>query len=130
MVDRRVTEWQAKFSQLQGSKDIVSLTGKTSTDLRLLEKGDVIVCSRCRYVALQPLFDVVLILHFLVGHPIKKMAPEKTFKALELVGGEVGPTYELIISHTRYVPAQTENKTRIVACLFKFKIWLRTGEPS
>jgi pre-mRNA-splicing helicase BRR2 len=35
---------------------------------------------------------------------------------VQLVGGEVGPTYEVVISRTRYVSAQTEIKTRIVAC--------------
>jgi replicative superfamily II helicase len=35
---------------------------------------------------------------------------------VQLVGGEVGPTYEVVISRTRYVSEQTENKTRIVAC--------------
>jgi pre-mRNA-splicing helicase BRR2 len=54
MVDRRVTEWQDKFAAVQGGKEIVSLTGETSADLRLLEKGDVIVCtptlvSNCLY---------------------------------------------------------------------------------
>lgn len=33
-----------------------------------------------------------------------------------LVGGEVGPTYEVVISRTRYVSAQTGITTRIVAC--------------
>ncbi|TFK21393.1 Sec63-domain-containing protein [Coprinopsis marcescibilis] len=45
MVDLRVQEWQAKFSKVQGGKEIVSLTGGTSADLRLLEKGDVIFCT-------------------------------------------------------------------------------------
>ncbi len=35
---------------------------------------------------------------------------------VQLVGGEIGPTYEVIISRTRYVSAQTDIKTRIVAC--------------
>lgn len=35
---------------------------------------------------------------------------------IQLVGGEIGPTYEVVISRTRYVSAQTELKTRIVAC--------------
>ena len=35
---------------------------------------------------------------------------------VQQVGGEVGPTYEVILSRTRYVSAQTEIKTRIVAC--------------
>lgn len=35
---------------------------------------------------------------------------------IQLVGGEVGPTYEVIISRTRYMSAQTEIKTGIVVC--------------
>jgi pre-mRNA-splicing helicase BRR2 len=35
---------------------------------------------------------------------------------IQLVGGEVGPTYEVVSSRTHYVSAQTEIKTRIVAC--------------
>ena len=45
MVDLRVKEWTSKFQKLQGGKEIVSLTGETSADLRLLEKGDVIICT-------------------------------------------------------------------------------------
>ena len=45
MVEQRVAEWKKKFGQLQGGKEIVALTGETSADLRLLEKGDVIVCT-------------------------------------------------------------------------------------
>lgn len=45
MVEQRVAEWKRKFGQLQGGKEIVALTGETSADLRLLEKGDVIVCT-------------------------------------------------------------------------------------
>jgi pre-mRNA-splicing helicase BRR2 len=55
MVDQRVAEWRQKFSKVQGGKEIVSLTGETSADLRLLEKGDVIVCTPTqvrRYFAL------------------------------------------------------------------------------
>ena len=35
---------------------------------------------------------------------------------VQQVGGEVGPTYEVVLSRTRYVSAQTDIKTRIVAC--------------
>jgi pre-mRNA-splicing helicase BRR2 len=35
---------------------------------------------------------------------------------MPVVGGEVSPTYEVVISRTRYVERQTGNKTRIVAC--------------
>ncbi|KAF9006973.1 Sec63 Brl domain-containing protein [Cyathus striatus] len=107
MVDLRVKEWQAKFSKLQGGKEIVSLTGETSADLRLLEKGDVIVCTPTQWDVLSRRWRQrknVQNIGLLIADEV------------QLVGGEVGPTYEVVISRTRYVSAQTEIKTRIVAC--------------
>ncbi|KAF8629449.1 hypothetical protein AX15_003443 [Amanita polypyramis BW_CC] len=107
MVDQRVAEWKSKFSQLQGGKEIVSLTGETSADLRLLEKGDVIVCTPMQWDVLSRRWRQrknVQTIGLLIADEV------------QLVGGEVGPTYEVIISRTRYVSAQTENKTRVVAC--------------
>ncbi|TFY80397.1 hypothetical protein EWM64_g3621 [Hericium alpestre] len=107
MVDQRVEEWKTKFGQLQGGKQIVGLTGETSADLRLLEKGDVIVCTPTQW-------DVIS----------RRWRQRKNVQNIglliadevQLVGGEVGPTYEVVLSRTRYVSAQTEIKTRIVAC--------------
>ncbi|KAJ6623527.1 Sec63 Brl domain-containing protein [Mycena sp. CBHHK59/15] len=107
MVDQRVEEWRAKFAKVQGGKEIVSLTGETSADLRLLEKGDVIVCTPTQW-------DVIS----------RRWRQRKNVQNIglliadevQLVGGDVGPTYEVVISRTRYVSAQTEIKTRIVAC--------------
>ncbi|KAG7448800.1 Sec63-domain-containing protein [Guyanagaster necrorhizus] len=107
MVDQRVKEWQGKFSGLQGGKEIVSLTGETSADLRLLEKGDVIICTPSQWDVLSRRWRQrknVQNIGLLIADEV------------QLVGGEVGPTYEVIISRTRYVSAQTEVKTRIVAC--------------
>ena len=57
MVNQHVAEWGEKFKGLQGGKRIVSLTGETSTDSRLLEEGDVVVCRpmqvRCRTTLVQ-----------------------------------------------------------------------------
>ncbi|KAF8056607.1 DNA polymerase theta/eta [Lyophyllum atratum] len=107
MVDQRVAEWRAKFSKLQGGKEIVSLTGEMSADLRLLEKGDVIVCTPSQWDVLSRRWRQrknVQNIGLLIADEV------------QLVGGEVGPTYEVVISRTRYVSAQTEIKTRIVAC--------------
>ncbi|KAF9267488.1 Sec63-domain-containing protein [Marasmius fiardii PR-910] len=105
MVDMRLKEWQTKFADLD--KEFVALTGETSADLRLLEKGDVIICTPSQW-------DVIS----------RRWRQRKNVQNLalliadevHLVGGDVGPTYEVIISRTRYVSAQTEIKTRIVAC--------------
>ncbi|KAF8970308.1 Sec63-domain-containing protein [Flammula alnicola] len=107
MVDLRVKEWKDKFQNVQGGKEIVSLTGETSADLRLLEKGDVIVCTPTQW-------DVIS----------RRWRQRKNVQTLglliadevQMVGGEVGPTYEVVISRTRYVERQTGNKTRVVAC--------------
>lgn len=106
VVDARVAEWNAKFGSVQGGKEIVALTGETSADIRLLEKGDVIVCTPGQWD--------------LISRRWKQRKNVQTIGLLiadeiQLVGGEIGPTYEVIISRTRYVAAQTENKTRIVA---------------
>jgi pre-mRNA-splicing helicase BRR2 len=39
MVELRVDKWKTKFEKVQGGKEVVSLTGKTSADLHLLEKA-------------------------------------------------------------------------------------------
>ncbi|KAG1769906.1 glycosyl hydrolase family 3 N terminal domain-containing protein [Suillus placidus] len=107
MVDQRVVEWHRKFSGLQGSKEIVGLTGDTSADLRLLEKGNVIVCTLSQWDILSRRWRQ----HKNVQN-IGLLIADET----QLVGGEVGPTYEVVIYRTRYVSAQTEVKTRIVPC--------------
>ena len=62
MVDQQVVEWKAKFSKLQGGKEIVSLTGEMSADLHLLEKGDVIMCTPMQVCnSYADSFDIVLI---------------------------------------------------------------------
>ncbi|KAG8933497.1 DEIH-box ATPase [Tulasnella sp. 417] len=108
MVDQRVAEWRAKFGEIQGGKDIVALTGETSADLRLMEKGgDVVVCTPTQWDILSRRWKQrkhVQNIGLLIADEV------------QLIGGEIGPTYEVVISRTRYVSAQTDNKTRIVAC--------------
>ncbi|KAI5989535.1 P-loop containing nucleoside triphosphate hydrolase protein [Pisolithus albus] len=107
MVDQHVVEWRHRFSGVQGGKEIVSLTGESSADLRLLEKGDVIICTPTQWDVLSRRWRQrknVQTVALLIADKI------------QLVGGEVGPTYAVVILRTRYVSAQTEIKTRIVAC--------------
>ncbi|KAM0788324.1 hypothetical protein ACM66B_001467 [Microbotryomycetes sp. NB124-2] len=106
VVDLRVAEWRAKFGNCQGGKEILALTGETSADIRLLEKADVVVCTPEQWD--------------LISRRWKQRKNVQTIGLLiadevQLVGGEIGPTYEVVISRTRYVAAQTDNKTRIVA---------------
>lgn len=106
VVDQRVAEWRAKFGRVQGGKEILALTGETSQDLRLLEKADVVVCTPQQWDLLSRRWKQ----RKNVQNVGLVIADE-----LQLIGGEHGPTYEVVLSRTRYVAAQTENPTRIVA---------------
>jgi len=44
-VDQRYTVWKARLSKIDGGKEIVKLTGEISTDLKLLERGDLILAT-------------------------------------------------------------------------------------
>lgn len=105
MVDQRVVEWQRKFGNVQGGKEIVKFTGETSADLKLLEKGDVIICTPTQW-------DIIS----------RRWKQRKNVQTLglfiadevHLIGGSIGPTYEVIVSRIRYMSSQTEHKVRIV----------------
>lgn len=106
MVDQRVKEWTAKFGKLQGGKEIVSLTGDSSTDLRQLQIGHVIVCTPTQWD--------------MISRRWKKRKQVQNLALLicdeaHLVNADIGPVYEVVISRTRYVSKQTEVETRIVA---------------
>ena len=106
VVDFRVAEWSQKFSSLQGGKSIVALTGESTTDLRLLNKSDVIVCTPTQWDLISRRWKqrkAVQELGLVIADEI------------HLVGSGIGPTYEVVMSRARFVAAQTDNPTRIVA---------------
>ncbi|KAF5314376.1 hypothetical protein D9619_011892 [Psilocybe cf. subviscida] len=86
IVELRVKERKAKF------KEILSLTGpgESAADLRLLEKGDWHAISR-RWHQRKSVQNLGLLI----------------VDEAQLVGGEVGPTYEVVSSGNRYVERQT-----------------------
>ena len=108
MVDMRLEEWREKFSDMQGGKEIVALTGESTADLALLRRADIVICTPPQWDALSR------------GWKRRKDVQNIGLLIaddLQLIGsGDIGATYEVIISRTRYVSAQTEVKTRIVAC--------------
>ncbi|RUS18546.1 Sec63 Brl domain-containing protein [Endogone sp. FLAS-F59071] len=105
IVDQRVADWRAKFGKALG-KEIVALTGETSADLKLLERGDVIVCTPTQWDVISRRWK-----------QRKNVQTVGLFIAdeLHLIGGDVGPTYEVIVSRMRFIAPQTNNPIRIVA---------------
>ncbi|KAJ3846706.1 Sec63 Brl domain-containing protein [Lentinula lateritia] len=110
MLPARVRAWRAKFP----TKPIAALTGDTATDLRLLEASALVVGT-------PPHWDVLA----------RRWRQRRAVHAVALliaddvhtVGGAGGPVYEVVLSRTRYVQAQTGVKTRIVA-LGDFGEWI------
>lgn len=105
IVDQRVADWRAKFGEALG-KEIVALTGETSADLKLLERGDVIVCTPTQWDVISRRWK-----------QRKNVQTVGLFIAdeLHLIGGDVGPTYEVVVSRMRFIAPQTNNPIRIVA---------------
>ncbi|XP_049856999.1 putative U5 small nuclear ribonucleoprotein 200 kDa helicase [Schistocerca gregaria] len=98
-------EWQQKFGMSLGKK-VVLLTGETGTDLKLLAKGQIIVCTAEKWDVLSRRWkqrkNVQNIQLFIVDE-------------LQLIGGEDGPTLEVVCSRMRYISSQIEKQIRIVA---------------
>ncbi|KAJ3094675.1 hypothetical protein HK100_006063, partial [Physocladia obscura] len=106
VVEMKLAEWKAKFGGLMGGKNIVALTGDTASDLKLLEKGDVVFSTPANWD--------------MISRRWKQRKNVQTvglfvLDEAHLIGGDIGPTMEVITSRMRFVGAQTDNKIRIVA---------------
>ncbi|KAJ3086392.1 DEIH-box ATPase, partial [Quaeritorhiza haematococci] len=106
VVEKKLAEWKRKFGNLMGGKNMVSLTGDNAADLKLLERGDVVFATPAKWDMISRRWK-----------QRKNVQTVGLFIAddLHLIGGDIGPTYEVIVSRMRYISAQTENKIRIVA---------------
>ncbi|KAF4587861.1 activating signal cointegrator 1 complex subunit 3 [Ophiocordyceps camponoti-floridani] len=106
LVDARFRDWEKRLSGLAGGKELVKLTGETSNDLKLLEKGDLILATPTQW-------DVM-------SRQWKRRKSVQTVELfiaddIHLVGGNMGYVYEIIVSRMHYVRTQTELPMRIVA---------------
>uniref|UniRef100_A0A670Z821 U5 small nuclear ribonucleoprotein 200 kDa helicase n=1 Tax=Pseudonaja textilis TaxID=8673 RepID=A0A670Z821_PSETE len=97
-------DWYEKF-QDQLLK-VVLLTGETSTDLKLLGKGNIIISTPEKWDILSRRWkqrkNVQNVNLFIVDE-------------VHLIGGENGPVLEVICSRMRYISSQIERPIRIVA---------------
>lgn len=105
LAEERYRDWERKFGK--GLKmRVVKLTGETATDLKLIEKGQIIISTPEKWDALSRRWKqrkhVQQVSVFIVDE-------------LHLIGGQGGPILEVIVSRMRYIASQVENKIRIVA---------------
>ncbi|KAI8020830.1 DExH-box ATP-dependent RNA helicase DExH12 [Camellia lanceoleosa] len=105
LAKERYSDWKRKFGEGLGIR-VVELTGEMATDLKLLEKGQLIVSTPDKWDALSRRWKqrkhVQQISLFIIDE-------------LHLIGGQGGPVLEVIVSRMRYIASQVENKIRIVA---------------
>ncbi|KAI5466670.1 pre-mRNA splicing helicase [Mariannaea sp. PMI_226] len=106
VVDNQFQDWQKRLGHLNGGKEIVKLTGETANDLKLLEKGDLILATPTQWDVLSRQW-----------RRRKNVQTVELFIADEvhLLGGSQGYVYETIVSRMHYIRTQTELPMRIVA---------------
>lgn len=105
LVDNQFKNWNSRLAGLGGGKDIVKLTGETAADLRLLEKGDLILATPAQWDSLsrqwQRRKNVQSVALLIADN-------------LHMIGGSYGYIYEIVISRMQTMTAQLESKLRIV----------------
>jgi pre-mRNA-splicing helicase BRR2 len=104
LAHERFLEWSASFGRVLGLT-VVELTGEGATDLKLLERGNIIVSTPERWDMLSRRWK-----------QRKNVQSVALFIAdeLHLIGGEHGPTLEVVVSRMRYISSQTEKPIRVV----------------
>ncbi|KAG5281442.1 hypothetical protein AALO_G00072250 [Alosa alosa] len=105
LAEQVFVDWHQKFQDALNKK-VVLLTGETSTDLKLLGKGDIIVSTPDKWDILSRRWkqrkNVQNVSLFIIDET-------------HLIGGENGPVLEVICSRMRYISSQIERPIRIVA---------------
>lgn len=104
IAQERYNDWQARFGKL-GVK-VTMLIGETSADLRLLADSQLVISTPKNWDVLSRRWKTR-----------KNVQNVKLFivDEMHLIGGDIGPTLEVIISRMRYISSQTENPLRIAA---------------
>ena len=105
LVNQRLADWSERLSKIAGGKQIVKLTGETTADLKILEKGDLILATPTQWDVLSRQWQ-----------RRKNVQTVQLFIAdeLHMLGGQGGFIYEVIVSRMHYVALQMESNMRII----------------
>ncbi|ELR10490.1 DEIH-box ATPase [Pseudogymnoascus destructans] len=105
LVDLRLQDWKARLSNIRGGKEIVKLTGETTADLKLLERGDLILATPAQWDVLSRQWQ-----------RRKNIQNIQLFIAdeLHMLGGQSGYVYEIVVSRMHYIRSQTQLPMRII----------------
>ena len=105
LVDQRLADWSKRLSTVAGGKQIVKLTGETTADLKILEKGDLVLATPTQWDVLSRQWQ-----------RRKNVQTVQLFIAdeLHMLGGQGGFIYEIVVSRMHYVALQTDNNMRLI----------------
>ena len=104
-IDALYRAWQTKLAGLAGGKQIVKLVGETTADLKLLERGDLILATPTQWDMMSRQWQ-----------RRKNVQAVKLIIAddLHMLGGHAGYIYEAVVSRSQAVAVQLENGLRII----------------
>jgi pre-mRNA-splicing helicase BRR2 len=104
-VDQRLQDWEKRLSPLCGGKTVVKLTGETTADLKLLDRGDLILATPSQWDVLSRQWQ-----------RRKNVQNVELFitDEIHMLGGQGGFIYEIVVSRMNYIRSQTERPMRIV----------------
>lgn len=100
IADPMFARWDAMFGSLLPKGSVVRLYGETAPDLKLLTEGKIVVCSVRQWDILSRRWR---------QRKAVQTVSLMIFDELHFLGGELGPTYEVVISRTRYISAQLQD---------------------
>lgn len=95
------SDWHARFGSLLRSGQVVHLSGETTSDLKLIAEARIIICSAKQWDKIS-----------------RRWRQRKAVQSVSLfivddihfLGGDVGPTMEIVISRMRFISTQKQQK--------------------
>ena len=104
-IDVRQRAWQSRFANLGDGKQVVKLTGEMAADLKLLDKGDLILATPTQWDMMSRQWQ-----------RRKNVQNTKLVIAddLHMLGGQGGYIYETVISRAQAIAVQLESNARLV----------------
>ena len=95
------SDWTKRFGMILPKGQVVQLTGETTPDIRLLAQAKIIVCTVKQWDSLSRRWrqrkSVQSVSLFIIDD-------------LHFLGGEIGPTVEVITSRMRYISSQKQQR--------------------
>jgi pre-mRNA-splicing helicase BRR2 len=104
-IDARYKAWRSRLGSLAGGKQVVKLTGETTADLKLLDRGDLILATPAQWDVMSRQWQR------------RKNVQNTTLiiaDDLHMLGGHGGYIYEAVISRSQAIAVQLENGLRVI----------------